>query len=153
MTVVDGDATAPYHSLLHQGVGDGTTLSLDFSTFTLDLYLIMLLIRRYQVPFSEFLLWLDLGLKSGLRAISKHCTHSVNGLVYIYIYIYIGRCLWCNGYCRRKWTRWHVFKTWTRLIAFHIELIPLGMVLIQLFSLQLWVNSRTDWFLQAWWGN
>ena len=32
----------------------------------------------------------------------------------------------------------------TRLIAFHIALIPLGKVGIQLFSLQLWVNSRTD---------
>ena len=34
--------------------------------------------------------------------------------------------------------------------AFHIALIPLGKVWIQLFSLQLWVNGRTDWFLQAW---
>ena len=32
----------------------------------------------------------------------------------------------------------------TILIAFHIALIPLGKVWIQLFSLQLWVNSRTD---------
>ena len=38
----------------------------------------------------------------------------------------------------------HEFKFWTRLIAFHIALIPLGKVWIQLFSLQLWVNSRTD---------
>ena len=51
---------------------------------------------------------------------------------------------WCNGYRRRKWTRWHEFKSWTRLIAFHIALISLGKVWIQLFSLQLWVNSRTD---------
>ena len=29
-----------------------------------------------------------------------------------------------------------------RDIAFHIALIPLGKVGIQLFSLQLWVNSR-----------
>ena len=56
------------------------------------------------------------------------------------------RCLWCNGYRRRKWTRRHEFKSWTRLIAFHIALIPLGKVWIQLFSLQLWVNSRADWF-------
>ena len=48
-----------------------------------------------------------------------------------------------NGYRRRKWTWWHEFKPWTRLIAFHIVLIPLGKVGIQLFSLQLWVN-RTD---------
>ena len=30
------------------------------------------------------------------------------------------------------------------LIAFHIALIPLGQVRIQLFSPQLWVNSRVD---------
>ena len=40
--------------------------------------------------------------------------------------------------------RRHEFKSWTRLIAFHIALIPLGKGWIQLFSLQLWVNSRTD---------
>ena len=44
----------------------------------------------------------------------------------------------------RQWTRRHEFKSWTRLIAFHIALIPLGKVWIQLFSLQLWVNSRAD---------
>ena len=53
-------------------------------------------------------------------------------------------CPWCNGYRRRNWTRRHEFKSWTRLIAFHIALIPLGKVWIQLFSLQLWTNSRTD---------
>ena len=53
-------------------------------------------------------------------------------------------CPWCNRYRRRNWTRRHEFKSWTRLIAFHIALIPLGKVWIQLFSLQLWVNSRTD---------
>ena len=52
--------------------------------------------------------------------------------------------LCCNGYRRRKWTRRHEFKSWTRLIAFHIALISLGKVWIQLFSLQLWVNSRAD---------
>ena len=31
-----------------------------------------------------------------------------------------------------------------RDIAFHITLIPLGKVWIQLFSPQLWVNSRAD---------
>ena len=54
------------------------------------------------------------------------------------------RCPWCSRYRLRKWTRRHEFKSWTRLIAFHIVLIPLGKVWIQLFSLQLWVNSRTD---------
>ena len=45
-----------------------------------------------------------------------------------YIYLSIWRCPWCNGYRRRKWTRQHKFKSWTRLIAF---LIPLGKVWIQ----------------------
>ena len=63
------------------------------------------------------------------------------------------RCPWCNGYRRRKWTRRHEFKIWTRLIAFHTALIPLWKVWIQLFSFQLCVNSRTDWALQPWWGN
>ena len=62
-------------------------------------------------------------------------------------------CPWCTDYRRRKWTRRLEFKCWTRLIAFHIALIPLEKVWIQLFSLQLWVNSRTDWVLQPWWGN
>ena len=52
--------------------------------------------------------------------------------------------VWCNGYRHRKWTRWHEFKSWTRLIAFHIAIIPLGKVWLQLFSLQLWVNSRAE---------
>ena len=29
----------------------------------------------------------------------------------------IRRWPWCNGYCRRIWTRQHEFKSWTRLIA------------------------------------
>ena len=45
------------------------------------------------------------------------------------------RCPWCNCYRRRKWTRRHEFKSWMRRIAFHIALIPLGKVWIQLFSL------------------
>ena len=56
----------------------------------------------------------------------------------------IWRCPWYNGYRRMKWTQRHEFKSWTRLIAFHTALIPLRKVWIQLFSLQLWVNSRAD---------
>ena len=70
-----------------------------------------------------------------------------------YHHFIIRRCPWCNGYRRRKWTQRHEFKSWTRLISNHIALIPLGKVLIQLFSIQLWVNSRSDWVLQPWWGN
>ena len=54
------------------------------------------------------------------------------------------RCPWCDGYRHRIWTRRYEFNSWTRLIAFHIALIPLGKVWIQLFSLQLWVNSGAD---------
>ena len=34
----------------------------------------------------------------------------------------IRKCPWYNGYHRRKWTRRHEFKSWTRLTAFHIAL-------------------------------
>ena len=57
---------------------------------------------------------------------------------------YFRRCPWCNCYRCRMWTRRHEFKSWTSLIIFHIALIPLGKVWIQIFSLQLWVNSRAD---------
>ena len=54
------------------------------------------------------------------------CTHIQN------TYLYIQKSY---GYRRRKWTPRHEFKSWTRLSAFHIALIPLGKVWIQLFSL------------------
>ena len=56
-------------------------------------------------------------------------------------------------YSFRKWTRRHEFKSWTRLMAFHKVLIPLGKVWIHLFSLQLWVNNWADWVLQPWLDN
>ena len=58
----------------------------------------------------------------------------IQGYHYRVIYRPGGRCTWSNGYRRRNWTRRHEFITWTRLIAFHIALIPLGKVWIQLFS-------------------
>ena len=60
------------------------------------------------------------------------------------------RCPWSNGYRRRKWTRRHELKSWTRLTASHIAL---GKVWLQLFSVELWMNRRVDWVLQPWWGN
>ena len=65
--------------------------------------------------------------------------YTFTGFPMSYIYQCL-RCPWCIGYRRRKCTRRHEFKSWTRLIAFHIALIPLGKVGIQLFSLQLWVK-------------
>ena len=48
-----------------------------------------------------------------MRTISLHYIHSSSW-----------RCPWCHGYRHRKWTQGHEFKSWTRLIAFHIALIP-----------------------------
>ena len=81
-----------------------------------------------------------------------YCEFSSHWMLYICVHLfnkaklskYLYRCQWCNGYRRRKCTRWHEFKSWTRLVAFHIALIPLGKVWIQLFSLQLLINSRAD---------
>ena len=89
---------------------------------------------------TVFLLVVSLVLRSNIP-ITKT---KVNGEITQPIIIPIWRCPWCSRYRLRKWTRRHEFKFWTRLIAFHIALIPLGEVWIQLFSLQLWVNSRTD---------
>ena len=80
-------------------------------------------------------------------------TTKPQSLFYLVYYLHIQRCPWCNCYRRRKLTRRHGFKSWTRLIAFHIALIPLGKVWIQLFSIQLWANSRADLVLQPWLGN
>ena len=62
-------------------------------------------------------------------------------------------CPRCNGYRRRIWTRRDEFKSGTWLIAFHIALIPLGKVWIQIYSLQIWVYSRAECVLQSWWVN
>ena len=51
------------------------------------------------------------------------------------------RCPLCNGYCRRKRTLRHEFKSWTGLIAIHKALIPLGKQL---------VNCKADWVLSPW---
>ena len=77
----------------------------------------------------------------------------INFILYMKLPLLLWSCSWCKGYRRRKWTRQHEFKTWTRLIAFHIALIPLGKVWIRLFSLQLWVNRKADWVVQPWLGN
>ena len=66
--------------------------------------------------------------KKSLRKCSKELGLSPVSLQRRMIKFTLRRCLWCNGYRRRKWTRRHEFKSWTRLIAFHIALIPLGKV-------------------------
>ena len=63
------------------------------------------------------------------------------------------RRLWCKGYCLRKWARRSELKSWTRLFAFNIALIPLRKLRIQLFYLQQWVNGKADWALDSWYSN
>ena len=98
----------------------------------------------YVVCACMVLLYVRLSLCVNVRVYIRTCVR---------LHEYVRRCPWCNGYHRRKWTRRHEFKSWTRLIALHTAQISLGKVWIQLFSLQLWVNSRTDWVLQPWWDN
>ena len=63
-----------------------------------------------------------------------------------YIHTYIRSSLWgACGVMVIVLGNGHEFKSSTRLIAFHIVLILLGKVQIQLLSLQPWANSRTDW--------
>ena len=47
-----------------------------------------------------------------------------------------------------NYIQWHEFKSWTRLIAFHIALMPLEKVWIKLVSLQLWAYYRADCVFQ-----
>ena len=60
--------------------------------------------------------------------------------------------LQCNGYHHWKRMQWTKFKSWTRPFAFHMALILLRKVWIQLFSFQL-QYSRFEFFnLCAWTG-
>ena len=80
-------------------------------------------------------------LPSSRRRLWKRYAPSSGSVSWRWLRLY---CTWCNGYPRRIWTRRHEFKSSTWLIEFHIALIPLGKVWNQIFSLQLWVNSRAD---------
>ena len=75
----------------------------------------------------------------------------MNIYIYIYIFIYIIEgahgvmvIVAGNGYGD---TSSNPGRDWLHFI-YH-----LGKVWIQLFSLQLWINSRAYWVLQPWWGN
>ena len=103
-----------------------------------------LIATSYGLNSSTFII-----LQGWLILILFNIIHSLplqlNGSKYYYLILIIQFDIGgARGYCRRKWTRRHEFKSWTRLIAFHIALITLGKGLIQLFSLQRWVNSRAD---------
>ena len=96
---------------------------------------------HFYILFLPFMLFLDIILSSSF--------HLLFFFFFKWSYTYINFSssfpfsffpkliwIWCNGYRRWKWTRRHEFKSWMRLIAFHIALIPLGKVWIQLFSLR-----------------
>ena len=76
------------------------------------------------------------------------CLHLIYSHTIIYcmyaLYIILWKRLWCNGYRPRKWTQSPEFKSWTRLLAFHITLTFLGKICNQLSSLQLRIKSRID---------
>ena len=63
---------------------------------------------------------------TGYVNVSNVATVWARKIPYLFLYVIItkelrnGRCLWCNGYRRRKWIQRHEFKSWTRLIVFHI---------------------------------
>ena len=109
------------------------------------IYIYIVIHKQTVLLYHKSSLWLDmrdaLSRDGNPLNFSSGRWHTPHICIYIYIY---RRCPWCNGYRRRKWTRQHEFKSWTWLIAFHIALILLGKVWIQLFSLQLWVISRAD---------
>ena len=89
--------------------------------------------------FSLFsrLWWLFQVHQLSLVSLSPSLARCKYSLIFSLLLFIHWRCMWCNSYRRWKWTRRHEFKFWTRLIAFHIALIPLGKVWIQWFSLQL----------------
>ena len=117
-------------------------------------------VQLYKMEDSYYMFW-HVCVSAYALIIIVSYSHQLSLSIYLSIYLTLaflfivsclsvctslifGRCPWCSRYRRRKWTRRYEFKSWTKLIAFHIALIPLGKVWIQLFSLQLWVNSRID---------
>ena len=113
---------------------------------------------HHQIPYiGHYQVYLDVTSHIYLCSLLLSVRQLVSFCICSYLYGQItrsyGRWPYCNRYHRRKWTRRHEFQSKTRLVAFHIPLIPLGKVWIQLFSLQLWVYSRTDWVHQPWWAN
>ena len=98
----------------------------------------------HRIPVLELILYEFEMDQNAAEFIKNNCCLKDVGAVDHCLLTKCLRCPWCNAYRRRIWARRHEFKSWTRSIAFHIALIPLGNVWIQLFSLQLWVNSRAD---------
>ena len=58
-------------------------------------------------------------------------------------------CMLCNAYPCGQWMKRSELKLSTRPTAFQKAFIPLGKkkVFAQLFSVQLWIDSGSDWVL------
>ena len=97
------------------------------------------MVESAWVNMGHFLYHLDPDIRKETRSLAKHEDHKN-------IYIYrererervrererAGVRGGYNGYSHMKWTGQP--KSWIRLFAFHIALIPLGKVWIHLFSL------------------
>ena len=107
-------------------------------TFMFQSFFNSLARSRYLSLFSlsfSFILWSVGTAKSAIRQVLFLFYFHYFLFIYLFIYLFLltiirsGRkCPWCNAYRRRIWARRHEFKSWTRLIAFHIALIPLGKV-------------------------
>ena len=69
------------------------------------------------------------------------------------IFLFAIGCLCSNACHHRKWMQQPGFNSWMRLFVFPIVPISLRKAWIQLFSLQLWVNSRADYAILLWHGN
>ena len=77
MTLVEDDPKAPFSIATTVDVREGTTPFSGFLHFTLDPYLILQSVKQGGIKyhFFESLVWLDLGLNPGSRAIGKHSNH------------------------------------------------------------------------------
>ena len=95
--------------------------------------IITFMLRSFQFPSKVQVLLFTFFLFYSVISQDNKVHNSASSL----FFVDYNKIPWCNGYRHRNWTWRHEFKSWTRLI-------PLGKVWIQLFSLQLWVNSRTD---------
>ena len=60
----------------------------------------------------------------------------------MWVGVYIMRRTWCNGFSRRKWTRWPEFKSGAKPFAFHMAL---GKGMNPTTLPPAMVNSWADW--------
>ena len=75
--------------------------------------IVVLLILSYQSNWWQAVYDMGWGVLDLVKPVWKPALNCQN-LVTWFPYI---ACPWCNGYRRRKWTRWHEFKSWTDCIS------------------------------------